>query len=402
MIMKIHLPHPSSHPSSLRCSLKHRGERGFALIATISVMVLLVMIALAMLSLSTIELRSSQSGRAMAEAQANARMSLMLAIGELQDSLGPDKRISARGATLAKHELLSTSVEAQSAKAWWVGAASSDVTETIGSSNQPVVWLVSGLNRSATSKAQIESPTPFQQEVVMFGENSIDFTLTGGEPLNVGKVSIIDGQGTKTGSYAYFVDDNGMKAQLSASHPDVVNTDVSTERPGGTVIPGSYDLGVLKAEGMDALSGNAGNTMGNYLKINSVNDLPFLGGATQISKNKRLSYTTQSFGVLSDVKNGGLKKDLTIAFENYEIDPSQAFHPLGGDYPNWPVYSVFDEVFKKTSDSEWDKYLAVDESRWNEFGANGYIHWAIFRDYYNLKRHIKRQNGLNEEGQDDA
>ena len=42
---------------------KHRLQdksqpRGFALIATISVMVLLVMIALAMLSLSTIELRS--------------------------------------------------------------------------------------------------------------------------------------------------------------------------------------------------------------------------------------------------------------------------------------------------------------------------------------------------------
>lgn len=393
MIIKINLPHPSSL----------REARGFALIATISIMALLVMIALGMLSLSAVEVRSSQNGRAMAEAQANARMALMIAIGELQDSLGPDQRISARGATLAKHEeLLSTSVEAQSAKAWWVGAASSDVTETIGSSNQPVVWLVSGLNRSATSKAQIESSTPFQQEVVMFGENSIDFTLTGGEPLNAGKVSIIDGQGTKTGSYAYFVDDNGMKAQLSASHPDVVNTDVSTERPGGTVIPGSYDLGVLKAEGMDALSGNAGNTMGNYLKINSVNDLPFLGGATQISKNKRLSYTTQSFGVLSDVKNGGLKKDLTIAFENYEIDPSQAFHPLGGDYPNWPVYSVFDEVFKKTSDSEWDKYLAVDESRWNEFGENGYIHWAVFRDYYNLKRHIKRQNGMNEKGQNES
>ena len=53
---------------------------GFALIATISVMVLLVMIALAMLSLSTIELRSSRNGGAMAEAQAllpNLRLSPM-------------------------------------------------------------------------------------------------------------------------------------------------------------------------------------------------------------------------------------------------------------------------------------------------------------------------------------
>ncbi|MFT5905220.1 MAG: hypothetical protein ACI9E1_000814 [Cryomorphaceae bacterium] len=58
-------------------------------------MVLLMMIALAMLSLSNIELRASQNGRAMAEAQANARMALMLAIGKLQQHAGSDMRITA-------------------------------------------------------------------------------------------------------------------------------------------------------------------------------------------------------------------------------------------------------------------------------------------------------------------
>jgi Tfp pilus assembly protein PilX len=44
-----------------------RHSPGFALIATISVMVLLVLIALAMLSMSTIELRSNKQDKAMAE-----------------------------------------------------------------------------------------------------------------------------------------------------------------------------------------------------------------------------------------------------------------------------------------------------------------------------------------------
>ena len=65
-------------------------DAGFALIATISVMVLLVMIAVAMLTLSSVELRSARAGKGMEEAKSNARLALMLAISELQAKAGPD------------------------------------------------------------------------------------------------------------------------------------------------------------------------------------------------------------------------------------------------------------------------------------------------------------------------
>jgi hypothetical protein len=75
-----------------------RMPSGFALVATLSLMVLLSLLAIGMLSLSSVSLRSSGRSDATNEARANARIALFIAIGELQKEMGPDMRVSANAA----------------------------------------------------------------------------------------------------------------------------------------------------------------------------------------------------------------------------------------------------------------------------------------------------------------
>lgn len=82
--------------TTLSCRNPERAAaRGFALVVTVGLMVLLVLIAVGLLGLSSISLRASSSANAAAVARANARLSLQLAVGQLQSLAGQDTRITA-------------------------------------------------------------------------------------------------------------------------------------------------------------------------------------------------------------------------------------------------------------------------------------------------------------------
>ncbi len=352
--------------------IKHRlgAEAGFALISVIMMMVLLAILATGLLSLSSITLRGTSQGDMQAVARANARMALMMALGELQQNLGPDTRISARAETLAKDSRVGVNISANTPEAWWVGVSHSDGT-TLLSGGRPVVWLVSG--------AGSDPLAPLDNPVKMISAGSLDLAaMTGGRDIEAGRVDVRDASDQVTGACAWFVDDNGMKAKLNVS-PGLRNEDGENGSRG--VLPAGYDPSIL--QGMDVI---AGTTLEEIQRFGSLSELEFLGASEDVARNKFFGYTAQSLGVLADVKNGGLKKDLSVAFD-WQPTANSASNP------------VFDRLFPRTG-AEPSDFIVADRDRLNSSELselnrdNGYINFAIFRDYYRLKDHLVTVNGV--------
>ena len=141
------------------CVTACRKHRGFALVVTLSLMVLLTVVAVGLLTLSAVSLRTGSRDAAMSEARANARLALMLALGDLQKELGPDQRISAPGGQQLKEG-------DKSAGGQWTGVYGAWLA---GNETRPSPafrrWLISGDDSVVTNFSAAKSSSPSANKV---------------------------------------------------------------------------------------------------------------------------------------------------------------------------------------------------------------------------------------------
>ena len=89
----------NTKPSTKR-SVRHV-SKGFALIATITLMMLLALLSVGLLTIASSQVRISEKQLFAAEAKSLARFSLEVSLGQLQCELGPDQRVSANSGILS-------------------------------------------------------------------------------------------------------------------------------------------------------------------------------------------------------------------------------------------------------------------------------------------------------------
>lgn len=338
-------------------SQSHQHDKGFALVIVLSLMAFILLLLVAMSTLVRVETRSARIGANHLEAQQNALLALHLALGELQASMGPDQRVSATADIF--------SVETADGRGKIVGVWNS--ADDAGKGDL-VSWLVSDARRvdGALQEDYNQVAFPLASPVVLIGAGSLDGDGDGiadeeKDQIIVDSVTTtIEQGGGEVGRYAWWIGDEGVKARVNLSRPA---SSGASRKYQAVLEAGSFsvaDASVLSALGTIDFQSNADRLL-DFSGIELLSDV----GSPMVSKGYFHDLTTHSAGVLSDVRNGGLKKDLSLAFEMSDADFNQStFGSAGTRTINALGFGLVQPIF-------W-----VND-------AHGPV-WHLLRDYYRL------------------
>jgi hypothetical protein len=296
-------------------------SRGFALVVTLSLMILLTIIAVGLLTLSSISLRASSQESAMAEARANARLVLMLALGDLQKHLGPDRAVT------ASSEILATSAAAVAKpnttgvwESWWDFNPNGAPGYGSEKTSRFRRWLVSSADVAAAGSRDFATTVWTGKSIELVGNGSLGAGATTAGKVTAGLVPVSKNGGIH-GSYGWHVSDESVKARINHYRDPGQNTTLAQKRallaghrPDPSVMKGP-DGSLLTCLPNDRNPASYTNAKSSAGKIIDLNQAELLDNAKDKIKPFRNDVTTCSLGVMADVRGGGLKQDLSSMFE---------------------------------------------------------------------------------------
>ncbi|MBC8128009.1 MAG: hypothetical protein H8M99_12785 [Gloeobacteraceae cyanobacterium ES-bin-144] len=301
----------------------HLHERGFALIVTLSLMILLTIIAVGLLTLSSISLRTASKDNDLATARANARMALMLALGELQKSAGPDQRVTARADVLdtdpanqSKNPRLtgvwrSTEIQA--------GTLPTDADYQKSARDAKFLgWLTSSIDNKArqidfakdTVLTTTGSPAP---AVTLWDKGSLGPAMMPADMVLASKIPTSPSRG----AVAWAIMDEGVKVRINTPYVDGAVTKGaqtaqlgSGERPNVSSIKGldKLDRKFFEKSAKEFATIEKGIT---WLNLGLATE-QLAPGTQTFLKSLTHDVTSSSVGLFTDTAMGGLKEDFNL------------------------------------------------------------------------------------------
>ncbi|MGN0884114.1 MAG: hypothetical protein ACI4P6_02775 [Candidatus Spyradosoma sp.] len=462
-------------------TFRNSRRRGFSLVVALVMMALMLLIAISLVSFVYLESQIGGYRVKRYQAQANAVCGLRIALAQLQLLAGDDQRVTATADILDQGGTNKSlpSGTPYKGKRHWTGVWATGGLDKSDSQKlrdwdykdpdaKPFLgWLVSGYDSDSGNFSPLDLPVAKSsadsdkgKEIVSEAVNAYDVdddspelvTLVGAGTL--GKKSGWEDDVVKVrrvplekrtdfqrsakgaGSFAYWVGDEGVKARVNLSDAYAREFDSSLndfqrtlratpQRVGAEVITGikSFD------DWWSADAKSAGTASAARLPyVLSLGDLAAYADedSADFLKNARALYHDVSFwsrGVFSDVYSGGLKTDLSVAFEMPWFGGNDGFNKGFRDYPQFHgsgeknglnLLSYFSVDNNETTKwwleqpSEGLGYVYEFDTKIAKRGNSDgrYLRgptWDVFRNYYRLyKREVEKRGVRGLKASDDS
>ena len=316
-----------------------RGRSGFGLVLSLVIMGLAVMTIIVIAGFLSVESHLALQHQLGLRARLNGLVSLRLALAHLQQEAGPDQRATAR-ADLTQPDATVANVR----NPMWTGVWRTDRP------NQPPSWLISGEDPAAPL-AQTEPlsgldalapaqayPTgyalPWEVDhaarwnelgyIRLVGPGSATEAESVGPADPIGskpsgfvvrpKLHLIEpeanGAERRLGSFAYWIGDEGVKARINLEEPRASRP--ATDNLARAALRSAATPGLRLVKGGEATDELQAGSLTSPRDLALLNGFPANPLAT-----RRLFHdvTTTAAGVLADAAHGGLRRDLSLAFE---------------------------------------------------------------------------------------
>lgn len=289
-------------------------RRGFALVTALLLMVLITVVAVGLVGLSAIELRSAGGRSSLAAARANARMALILALGELQKHAGPDQRVTgpAELARAAGGNPATPPSNSQWTAVWKStlpdgqpvirrngdagGLADQRVASGWSAANDMLALLVSGNEDGIKHPADAEID-PDMAATLVSGKNSAGPAAVPDRGVSAPKIAVSGGQ------YAWWVGDLNTKANIAT---------LDAHETGNAPMARIRRLQIAQDASLAAVTGASDAANGERGKFVTIPQVTLAESGRSADRDElSRHFTTESQTVLADVRDGGLKKDLT-------------------------------------------------------------------------------------------
>lgn len=360
--------------------LKNNKHSGFALVIALSLMAFVLLLLLSITTLVQVETQSSQTQTHKMKAEQAALLGLQVALGELQKSAGPDQRVTATAGIV-------NGVAADGSTQHYTGVWSSE--PNVPAADRFIQWLVSSNDNQAAqgifTEAWSHTAQPIADNgstysvsagseddyVLLVGNGTVDSASSSSIQAVVAEKVAYSNSDTAQGKYAWWIGDEGVKARINLSEASQ-NTALGpneAKQAALQTLSSSARSNIATLSGLSAIDLQSGDLAS---KLSDISDLAL--DASDPSEDQIQAQfhdlTTYSSGVQADAHNGGLKQDLSLAFELSDTDFNDSVFGSGGlDTISSPGFGQVQPIFRLPNSSG--------------VNANGPT-WHLLRDYYTL------------------